>query len=54
LLSPAAMLGFPYRVECGACGFTTDFVKLPGVAAKLWDEAKGKMPQPEPGKMRRR
>jgi hypothetical protein len=33
---------FPYRVVCNACGFTTDFVKLPGVAMKLWNEARSK------------
>lgn len=31
---------FPWRVQCGACGFTTEFVRLPGVASKLWNEAK--------------
>lgn len=31
---------FPFRVECKACGFMTDSAKLPGVAAKLWNEAK--------------
>jgi hypothetical protein len=30
---------FPYAVVCGACGFTTDWVRLPGVAEKLWNEA---------------
>jgi len=33
---------FPYAVICGACGFTTDWVRLPGVAEKLWNEAKKK------------
>ena len=31
---------FPYYVKCGACGFSTDLVRLPGVAVKLWNEAK--------------
>jgi ssDNA-binding Zn-finger/Zn-ribbon topoisomerase 1 len=31
---------FPHYVKCGACGFMTEFVTLPGVAAKLWNEAK--------------
>lgn len=31
---------FPYHVKCNACGFVTDFVSLPGVAVKLWNEAK--------------
>jgi len=31
---------FPYAVICGACGFTTDWVRLPGVAEKLWNEAR--------------
>ena len=31
---------FPYRVEYSACGFTTNLVQLPGVALKLWNEAK--------------
>ena len=31
---------FPWRVECSSCGFMTDFVRLPGVAVKLWNEAK--------------
>lgn len=33
---------FPYRVQCGACGYMTEFVKLPGVAVKLWNDAKRK------------
>jgi hypothetical protein len=33
---------FPYGVVCGACGFSTDFVKLEAVAVKLWSEAKKK------------
>jgi len=33
---------FPWRVQCNACGFTTELVKLPGVASKLWNEAKAK------------
>ena len=31
---------FPYFVKCSACGFTTDLVRLPGIATKLWNEAK--------------
>lgn len=31
---------FPYRVQCATCGFMTEFVKLPGIAVKLWNEAK--------------
>ena len=31
---------FPYAVVCGACGFTTDWVRLPGVAEKLGFKAK--------------
>lgn len=31
---------FPWRVECGGCGFATEFVRLPGVASKLWNEVK--------------
>ena len=33
---------FPYSVQCRACGWATDFVKLPGIAVKLWNEAKRK------------
>lgn len=33
---------FPYCVACRACGFMTELVKLPGVAVKLWNEAKPK------------
>jgi len=33
---------FPFAVQCRACGWSTDFVKLPGIAAKLWNEAKRK------------
>jgi hypothetical protein len=33
---------FPYAVICGACGWTTDWVRIPGVAEKLWNEAKAK------------
>ena len=32
---------FPFRVQCGACGYTTNAVKLAAVAVKLWNEAKG-------------
>jgi hypothetical protein len=31
---------FPFAVHCGACGWSTDYVKLRGVAEKLWNEAK--------------
>ena len=31
---------FPYAVQCKACGWSTDFVRIPAVAVKLWDEAK--------------
>jgi hypothetical protein len=31
---------FPHRVQCRACGWSTDAVKLEAVAAKLWNEAK--------------
>lgn len=31
---------FPYRVECSSCGFMTEFVRLPGVAVKLWNEVR--------------
>ena len=30
---------FPWRVECKACGFMTEFVKLPGVVSKLLNDA---------------
>jgi hypothetical protein len=30
----------PYALQCGACGWLTDFVKLAAVAEKLWNEAK--------------
>jgi uncharacterized Zn finger protein len=33
---------FSYHVKCGVCGFVTDSVKLPGIADKLWNEAKKK------------
>ena len=33
---------FPFAVACRACGWSTDFVKLPGIAVKLWNEAKKK------------
>ncbi len=31
---------FPWNVVCKACGFTTESVKLRGIAVKLWNEAK--------------
>jgi len=31
---------FPFRVQCGACGWMTDQTKLAPVALKLWNEAK--------------
>jgi uncharacterized Zn finger protein len=31
---------FPFRVQCRACGWSTDAVKLEAVAVKLWNEAK--------------
>jgi Restriction alleviation protein Lar len=31
---------FPFRVQCTACGWMTDQVKLAAVAVKLWNEAK--------------
>jgi len=31
---------FPYFVTCKACQFMTGQVRLPGVAVKLWNEAK--------------
>jgi ssDNA-binding Zn-finger/Zn-ribbon topoisomerase 1 len=31
---------FPYYVKCNACGWGTDMVRLPGVAVKLWNDAK--------------
>jgi hypothetical protein len=30
---------FPFAVQCGACGWLTEYVKLPAVAEKLWNEA---------------
>lgn len=39
---------FPHYVKCKACGYMTEMVKLPGVAVKLWNEAK------KPRKARRR
>jgi hypothetical protein len=33
---------FPFRVQCRACGWSTDAVKLEAVAVKLWNEAKRK------------
>jgi hypothetical protein len=31
---------FAFRVQCRACGWTTDQVKIEPVAVKLWNEAK--------------
>jgi len=31
---------FPYYVHCRECGWITEFVKLPEIATKLWNEAK--------------
>lgn len=31
---------FPYYVKCNNCSWSTDLVRLPGVAVKLWNEAK--------------
>jgi hypothetical protein len=31
---------FPFRVQCRACSWSTDAVKLEAVAVKLWNEAK--------------
>ena len=31
---------FPFRVQCRACSWSTDAVKLEAVAVKLWTEAK--------------
>jgi hypothetical protein len=31
---------FPYSVQCKACGWSTDAVRLEGVAVKLWNTAK--------------
>jgi hypothetical protein len=39
---------FPFRVQCRACGWSTDAVKLEAVAVKLWNEAK------KPGKAKKR
>jgi ssDNA-binding Zn-finger/Zn-ribbon topoisomerase 1 len=46
---------FPYRVQCGACGWTTNSVRLASVAVKLWNDAKKpaadeKAPDREPTK----
>ena len=30
----------PFRVQCRACGWSTDAGKLEAVAVKLWNEAK--------------
>lgn len=35
---------FPYSVQCKACGWSTDAVRLEGVAVKLWNEAKKPAP----------
>lgn len=40
---------FPYHVKCGKCGWMTEFVTLPAVAVKLWNEAK----KPRKAKQRR-
>jgi hypothetical protein len=39
---------FPYFVKCNACGWSTDLVRLPGIAVKLWNDAK--RPKSEKGK----
>jgi hypothetical protein len=39
---------FPWHVKCKACAFFTEFVTLPGVAVKLWSEAK------KPGKAKKK
>jgi hypothetical protein len=31
---------FPFAVQCRACGWSTEYVKLRGVAEKLWNDAK--------------
>jgi ssDNA-binding Zn-finger/Zn-ribbon topoisomerase 1 len=31
---------FPWHVDCTECSFMTPLVKLPGIAVKLWNEAK--------------
>ena len=31
---------FAFRVQCRACGWSTDAVKLGAVAAKLWNKSK--------------
>ena len=33
-------LRFPYRVQCRACNWSTDAVKLEAVGVKVWNEAK--------------
>jgi uncharacterized Zn finger protein len=33
---------FPFAVQCRTCGWTPDFVKVPGIAVKLWNEAERK------------
>ena len=39
-LTEEKLLRFPFRVQCHACGWSTDAVKLEAVAVKLWNEAK--------------
>ena len=39
-LADRSLARFPYALVCGACGWTTAWVRLPGVAEKLWNEAK--------------
>jgi hypothetical protein len=31
---------FPYYAKCNARGWSTDLVRLPGIAVKLWNEAR--------------
>jgi len=31
---------FPYHIQCSACGFSTEPVKLPGIAVARWTAAK--------------
>jgi len=39
---------FPYHVQCRACGWSTDAVRLESVAVKLWNGAKLQMgPKPK-------
>jgi len=30
---------FPFAVVCGACGYTTTWVRLAGVAQEIWNKA---------------